>query len=318
MKKIYLSTGGLIFLSCSAWAETAKQGFSGEIGLFAGFNQTTSNFNTDQETKSIILNSEGKSDFSAAVIPLGQLRYQAGEHQLFIGTSEEDIIKGTLMFEVGYRKQITQNSTFSVSYLPTLVHSKTWEDPYLVNTKRKKTDTYGDAFRIKYEFLSLGVDAIYYDREIDNEKSGNMLSVNKQLLDRNGDGYLVNLFAGLPLTDSLMIEPSITYHQDKADGKAMAYKGQGGGLTFIYFTDNSMIALDTNYFCTKYDAINPLFTQKQKDNTYSVTLSYEQNNIFGVKDISISANAGYSETDANINFYNEKEMMFLMGSTYYF
>lgn len=307
-----------IFFSGLANADVAEQGFSGEIGFLTGYANLNSNFNTEQAVKNGVLNSDGHSDESFVSFPLGQLRYQFSEHQLFIGVSEDDIIKGVAAFELGYKNHLTTDSALSFSYLPTLASGETWSDPFVTSVKREKTDVDGNAYRVKYEFLNLVTDFVYYDRDIDNEKSASTTAVDTSLLKRDGTGYLARVAVSLPLSSSSFIEPAVFYREDSADGKAMAYDLLGAGMAYMFIQGNSQFSIYTQYSTAEFDAINPVFNQKREDSHLDINLAYEYIGAFGISNLSLSSIISYGKTDSNINFYDEENFAVLVGSSFSF
>ncbi|WCE32489.1 surface lipoprotein assembly modifier [Vibrio sp. SCSIO 43137] len=318
MKHLYPLCLVPLLLSGTATAETSKKGISGEIGFIAGYSRNTSNFNLDNETKSGSLNSKGKTEGEAVFGPLGQVRYNMGDKEIFLGTSQEDIVKGIFAVELGYKQEISRNGSLSFSYLPTVVEGETWRDPYVVNSKREKTDISGNAYRLKYEFLSLTADVIYYDYDIDKEESGTSQNVNRSLLKRSGDGYIAHVGVGLPITSSTIIEPALYYRKNSADGKAMAYDQTGVGITFIQMFGDNTLAIDTRYSKSEHKAVNPVFNKKQKDSDTSITISFEKSQFMGWSAVNLNAALSYSKSDSNIAFYDESEIAAFTGMNYQF
>jgi len=318
MKHLYPLCLVPVLLSGTVTAETTKKGLSGEIGFMAGYSRSTSNFNLDNETKTGNLNSKGKTEGEAAFAPLGQVRYNMGDKEIFLGTSEEDIVKGIFAVEVGYKQELTRNSSFSFAYLPTVVEGETWRDPYLVNSKRKKTEISGDAFRVQFEFLSLTADVVYYDYDLDEEESGTTFNVNRSLLKRSGDGVIAHVGVGLPITSSTFVEPALYYRKNSADGKAMAYNQAGVGITLYQMFGDNTLAIDTRYAKAEHDAVNPVFNKKQKDSDTSITVSFEKSQFMGWKAVNLNAVLSYKKSDSNIAFYDESEISAFTGMNYRF
>ena len=141
-----------IVLSSSAWADLAEPGFSGQIGLMTGFGSETSNF--AKKTKKGALNSKGESDSSFMLVPQGELLYTFGDNnnqQFFLGTGGDSLVEDGLAVEFGYALEYGNESSIAFSYVPVLVDGEVWENPYLTNAPRKKTDLSGDTFRIQLD-----------------------------------------------------------------------------------------------------------------------------------------------------------------------
>ena len=292
-----------------------RQGFGGEISLLTGYGSSKDNLSTETTTKTGTLNSEAKSDSKFMVAPFGQLRYTFDDQQVFIGMSRDDIVEGVFAMEVGYAFALGKESSLAFSYLPTIMKGDAWEDPYLVNSARKKTDVSGNAYRIQLENIAgIGIDGdfAYYDKEIDNERSGSTLPTDNHLLKRDGNGYVLSLSAGLP------IMPNLSYNKFSADGKAMAYDEYSFGLTGMYRFGQHKLALNGEYSKSDYDAENPLFNETREDSGYGINLTYEYSDFLGWKDVGFNVLAGYGETDSNITFYDKSDYMIGMGISYLF
>ncbi|XHF85552.1 DUF2860 family protein [Vibrio sp. HN007] len=190
--------------------------------------------------------------------------------------------------------------------------------PIRIELKKKKTDIKADAYRLKYEFLSLTANFIYYDRKLDTETSGVSNNVDASQLNRNGDGYLGKLAIGLPVSQNMFIEPALFYRKDNADGKAMAYDNIGAGVTYYVMAGSSTYVLDARYSQADFDAINPLFNKTRKDDRMSINFSYEYLGVFGLQNLSLTGQLSYEKLDSNIKFYNEQDYSALVGSYFYF
>ncbi|WP_333003421.1 DUF2860 domain-containing protein [Vibrio coralliilyticus] len=316
----------LTALSTSAFANMEQgrfdqQGFGGELTFLTGYGKSESNLSTENSTKTGVLNTSGQSDSQFIAAPFGQLRYTFGDQQVFFGMSRDDIVEGVFAMELGYAFELQDHSALSLSYLPTIAAGEVWEDPYLVNTARKETDVSGNAYRIQYENIAnLGIDAdfAFYDRDVDNERSGSQSSVNTALLNRDGSGYLVGISSGVPLTRSIFLMPTLRYHHFDADGKAMAYDKYSLDLTAMYMFGNSAISLNGGYSKADYDAENPLFNTTREDTGYEINLAYEYRDFLGWQNFGFNILAGYSNTDSNITFYDQNNYMMGVGISYLF
>lgn len=294
-------------------ARFEQQGFGGEISLMTGYFSTKSNLSTETKTKTGSLNSAAKSDSSFMFAPAGQVHYTFGQQQLFLDAS----------LEMGYALALN-DSVITLSYIPSsMMADEVWKDPYLVNIARETTDVSGNTYRIQWENLAdMGIDAelAYYDQKIDKEFSGSAYSTaTQQLLKRGGDGYLLGLSTGVPLSETLFVMPSMRYYTFNADGKAMAFDQYGVGLGIMHeLDDGQMISLNTELSKADYDASNPIFNKSREDLAYVVNLSYEYDELLGYEDLGFMANAGYENKDSNINFYDQTNYMLGVGVSYSF
>lgn len=144
---------GLILLLSSSMVTAAeassepkgkwREGFSGTAMLLFGVAQSDSQANSGSDTLDS-LDDKGDTKTEAFIYPVAasQVNYtfRGGNQQFFIGTSNADIALGRPHFEVGYGQHFEQIGTFKLSYIPGLLKSTTWEDPFLVGSKRQETD----------------------------------------------------------------------------------------------------------------------------------------------------------------------------------
>ena len=315
-----LMTLGVLF-STNVLAELDGPGWGGEVGVLVGFGSETDD---SEAVKKGSWNSKGESDSSALVVPLGQLRYTFGsdsDQQVFMGTSRGDIIEGVFAFEFGYALEYGNESVVSFSYLPTIANGEVWEDPFIANTARTKTDISGDTFRVQLDNLldvGLSGDFAVYKQDIKNEKSGVHLGVPTNVLQRDAKGYYASLSMAMPVTESSFFEPSLSYQKHIADGKAVSFSYYSTSLTYIMMMDDHAFSVNADYSYRSYDASNPVFKKTREDNEYSATLGYEYMDVMGWENWGFDALAGYSNSNSNIAFYDSSGYFMSVGASYHF
>lgn len=312
-------------LSLPSFAGFDEKGLSGEVSLLMGGGGETSNFNTDNKTSNG-LNSKGQSASEFMAAPLGQLRYTFGsdnEHQVFAGTAREDIAVGQIALELGYAYALSDDSSLSLSVLPSIVSDETWQDPYLVGKERQTTDVSGTAYRIQYQGIydtPWSAEFAFYDSKVDQENSGlsQLTPLSAKALQRTGSGIYAKTSYELGLTDNSKFEPAFIYQSFNADGGAMSYQKLGTDLSYMAKFGQHRYAATLNVSQTDYDAVNPLFNKTQKDTEYGMFVAYEYDQFFGMEDWAFNALAGYDVKSSNITFYDESEYMIGMGVAYSF
>lgn len=310
-----------VLLSSNALAALDQGGLSGEISLLTGFSSDTSD---SEDIKKGDLNSAGKTESSAALMPLGQIRYTFGQDndkQVFLGSSRGDIIEGVFAIEFGYAFEYGNDSSMSLSYLPTVAAGEVWEDPFITNSKRKKTDISGDTFRMQIDnILDVGLsgDFAFYKQKIKNEQSGVHLSAKPSVLQRDAKGYYASFSMGVPISDTSLLEPSFSYQRHLADGDAVSFSRYGASLNYLMMVDAHAFSLNGDYSYSSYDAKNPVFGTTREDHGYSLNLGYEYQDIMGWEDWGVNALAGYSNSNSNITFYDTKGYFFGVGVSYHF
>lgn len=322
MKKFSFTAMALMMFATShADATPRNNGLSGEISALAAIKLEESNFNTEEKRKDSPLNNAGEREPSATGGILGQLRFTFGDHQLFLGTSRDDIAVGDIAFEVGYSHFIGRRTSISFSYLPSL-GKETWEDPFVVDQDRTVTDINSDAFRIKVKNVlesPVSVDLAYYTQKLDHEASGKgLFGESIQSLNRNGDGIYSKLTYSLPLGRYSILEPSFLYRKYSADGSSMSNSSYAIEVAYKQIFERNALSISSKYMLTSYDNENPLFGKVQENSTSSIFLAYEYNNVFNLNNLSANAITGLEISESNIKFYESSELVVGIGSSYKF
>jgi len=312
MNKICLAAASLL-VTQSAFAELGEEGFGGNVGIFAGYESSTSNFNTDNATIKGNLNKKGKSESDAVFLPFGNLTYTFGDdnnHQVMLGTDG-----------LGYLFEVEEDSVVSLMLMPGLVKDETWQDPYVTGSARKKTDVKMTGFELGYEnFNQMGtsVTAGYFTVDVDKEKSGSNFAGAASKLKRDGKGYNLGISQMIPVSDVSMAGAGLSYEKFSADGKAMSYNKYGLDFTYMLELDAHMIMMEAGYFNQTFSATNPVFNKKQKNNGYFVGVSHGYEQPFDWENWYIETSLNYSATQSNINFYDTNELSLGVALSYEF
>ncbi|PMH45393.1 hypothetical protein BCU68_10420 [Vibrio sp. 10N.286.49.B3] len=319
MKIRHLSLMISILVSSSSFAKLAEQeGFSGEISFNAGYTSSQSNFNTDNSAIRSAHSDKAETDQGGLFFPLGSVAYTFSHdlnQQVYVGTSRQDIAVGTVALETGYRYQFASRMVVDLSWLPTIMESETWANPYDLDTKRSKTDESGNAYRLQVKSIMgslFSLDLAYGDKKLDNEQSGD------PLLDRNGDSIYAKLGYRQFLSRTMFLMPSVTYINHSADGAAMAHEQWKGELTLIKLMGRHSLAVTAGYAQRDYDALNPEFNRTREDKDLNLFAAYEYRQFMDWQDWSLVAFAGYTQSDSNITFYDKKQLITAIGMNYTF
>ncbi|MDD9179852.1 MULTISPECIES: DUF2860 domain-containing protein [Aliivibrio] len=308
----------LCVVTPSAMAQLAdKEGISGEIALTTGFASSTSNFNTEGEDTISSEYQKGSSDNGFMAFPLGSIAYTFGQElnqQVYAGTTRQDIATGTVVLEVGYKYQFDSRMVVDVSILPTVMSSKTWANPYLVDSARTETDASGNAFRFKVNNIAgsnFTIDSAYATKDIENDDVVDVLK-------RDADTIYLKGQYRLPLSRTSFVLPSVIYQSSSADGKASSYDQYGAEVSFFKIMQRHQLVLTAGYNQRTFGAENPIYTEIRKDNKLSFFAAYEYTKFMDWQDWSFISFAGYSSTDSNITFYDESEYIVTVGLNYKF
>ncbi|WP_063668929.1 DUF2860 domain-containing protein [Aliivibrio fischeri] len=294
-----------------------QEGISGEIAITAGFASSTSNFNTEG-SDTISSNTQAPtSEDSFLAFPLGSITYTFGDalnQQVYTGTSRQDVATGIVVLEVGYRYQFESRMVMDFAILPTIMSSETWENPYLVNQSRTKTDESGNAFRFQLKNIAgsnFSLDSAFATKEVDTDKVINELKRDANTI------YLKGQYRQ-PLSRTMLVMPSIIYQSSSADGKANSYDQYGVELSVFKLMQRHQIVLTAGYAQRQYESTNPIYDKTRENNKLSLFAAYEYKNIMDWKDWSLVAFAGYGTEQSNITFYDNSEYIISTGLNYKF
>ena len=226
-------------------------GWSGFANLGVGGGEMSSNFLARIKVVEIDVGKERVDDFSepsgkdfAAPLPAVSVGYtfKNKKTRIALGNDLSDFLQFDRTTEFLARHDFTGFGTLQLSYLNTAaVGTEVWADPYLLGTKRERTDFESSGGRITWDRIfgsGFELQASFIEREIDEEKSGEALGLSLEdrlLLNREGDvnrvelGYLARFGSGKHL-----LRPSVAIIDRDLDGRAMAQDGYGVGFTYGY------------------------------------------------------------------------------------
>jgi hypothetical protein len=234
---------------------------------------------------------------------------------VYAGTTRSDIAIGTLAFQLGYKYQLDSGTVLDFSYLPTILEGETWQNPYLTNQKRKTTDEGGNAFRFQINrFLddNFNLDLAYADKDVEKD------TVTDPSLARDAKIYHIKGDYRIPLSRTSMLQPAFTYIYHDADGDAESFNSYGLDLSWFQFINRHRVALTAGYTVKDFESASATFGKTRNDDKLSLFAAYEYKNVFDWDNWSFISLAGYSSTDSNITFYDEKEYLLSVGLNYTF
>ncbi|KJY82496.1 hypothetical protein TW81_12935 [Vibrio galatheae] len=326
MKTIPTLVAFAVMSSSSVSAKLASSaGLSGEISLSAGYISSTSSFNTDTDARISDNTQKGASDSKVLALPLGKLAFTFGrqlDKQIYLGTSREDIAIGTLALEVGYKQQLANGTVIDASLLPTIMSGETWADPFQEDTARSVTNEKGNAYRLKFSNIAnsgLSLDTAYAVKDIENEQSGGYnANINNDLLKRDANSLYVKGSFRFPLNRRTFLVPSLIYINTDADGEANSLTSWGSELSLFTAIERHQLALTAGYSGQSYDASHPVYNQTREDEQWKLFAAYEFNQLMGWQNLSLISFAGYGQTDSNIDFYYQQQLILSAGINYKF
>ncbi|PSU34319.1 DUF2860 domain-containing protein [Photobacterium lutimaris] len=300
-------------------------GFNADISLLAGYSESRSPFNTDDSTISDYGKADKESNFLVA--PLGTISYtnQALDKQVYFGTSRSDLAFGRFHVELGYKHKLDNKGVLVFSYVPGLLTSETWQDPYLRNQSRAKTDSKIKGVRFQYNQIlgsNFSLELSGGNQDLDEETSGSsqttLSDAQKQSLDRQSDIYYAQLSHFMPIRRTQFLRSAISYTRNDAQGNAMASDSYGAELGVVQRVNKASFALTLSYNYIDFDEQNPIFERTQQDDKWGLFLASQYDAPMGWKNWNLVSLIGYNQSNSNIAFYDEESLLFTVGMNYRF
>ncbi|MGF1737749.1 DUF2860 domain-containing protein [Photobacterium satsumensis] len=300
-------------------------GFHADISLFTGYSESRSPFNTDDSTIDEYGKADKESDFLVA--PLGTISYtnQALDKQVYFGTSRSDLAFGRFHVELGYKHKLEDKGTLVVSYVPGLLTTETWQDPYLLDQARTKTDSKIKGLRFQYNQIlgsNFSLELSGGNQDLDEETSGasqdHLTDEKKKTLDRQSDIYFAQLSHFMPISRTQFLRSAISYTRNDAQGDAMASDSFGAELGVVQRVNKASFALTFSYNYVDFDEQNPIFERTQQDDKWGMFLASQYDEPMGWKNWNFVSLIGYNQGNSNISFYDEESLLFTVGMNYRF
>jgi len=255
------------------------------------------------------------------------LNYTFGtKTQLFFGNSLENVVQFDTATNFGVRQQFADRSILEVAAVssPALSPTQVWADPYVVGVKRVETDRTNRGMRIEYDrILGSGFGVRYTQRtiDIDKERSGTGLGLTEDemsLLDRNGDSRRLQLSYRFPKLGRNVFDLRIGRLEDDFDGKAMSGDQNEFYLTHAYIGDRFGVVSNLFVAQQDFDAVNPVFDKTRKDDNWGLGVVLIDMKLFHSAKWWGQATFAWYEQDSNIDFYDAKSTLFMLGAQYRF
>ncbi|WP_434340021.1 DUF2860 domain-containing protein [Motilimonas cestriensis] len=305
-----------------------EAGWGLTLNINGGFSQSQSQMKTDDDNEvTADLNNSGQQINSGIIFPLARLSYTFEDlkTQLFAGNSLENVSQGQFQLELGATHQFSDTSKLSLAWFPRLPSfSKTWQDPYVVNQSRQKTDQDSQGARLAWENIGGSLFSFKYGfakNQLDNETSGTALALaneQKRLLDRNANYHRTTLEMLVPMGNGLFFEPALTYTLGDATGQAMSYDEYGTRLSLIKIMDKHRITGNVFYSQARYDVSNPIFNRTRQDDKWGLFAFYSYKAPLGWQNASFTLFGAWANTDSNIQFYESDMLSVAAGMAYTF
>lgn len=308
-----------------------EQGLSGNITVLTMATSNSSALDVKQDKSQSVgeLSSAGSAQVSVMPGLLGSLQYTFGEQldkQFFMGTSREDIVTGSLAFELGYRQQFASGMVFDISALPTLISGEVWDDPYAIDEDRSKTDLSGNVVRMQLSQIAgsnFSLDMAAGESDVNDEKSGTKgldFSVEDQaLLSRERKYFFLKTsYRHFLQEHRALLIPSLNVFSSRPEGEAFSFISYGGEVSYARKIDQHGFVVTLSAAQRDYDTQNPIFKQDRKDKDFGLFIAYEYSNIMGYEDWALVSFIGAKTTQSNIDYYTSEQYIASVGLDYKF
>ncbi len=340
MKKTnVLTTAGLtIMLLLGANLATAlepipkESGFGGFIRPGVGYLNFKSNMVasflgydlSDKKTNSLDDSPDSQSN-GIALVPFSlQYTFASTRTQLFLGTDLTDLIRFDYAQQFGVKQEIGKLGLLQGGILFSSIPAKVWKDPYVVDQNRDETSRTSNGGRLAWDRIfgsDLQLQYTYRKIDVSSEKSGDFLGLTgpeKNLLKRDGDRHVGEVVYRFRFAKKHTLNPAFIYTNDDRDGDAMKNDAYDFQLTYGYKGDTFAFTGNTFIGWADYDDQNPIYDKKQDDDRFGIqgTLYYKNPwdwRLFGSNPMSFFVGAAFTETDSNIDFYDQEATMVTGG-----
>lgn len=337
---LVLGVVGFLFSSTSFSSDLSSSlesdfepGFGGFVQLAVLVSESESlSAVSDENERLTSLSQNAESESAETTTLLGEISYTLANRQtqLYAGTPQESLIEGHPVFELGVRHQQQDGTLLTVAYVPKLPgFDEVWEDPYLTDEKRKASDSYTQGVYISADYLyggPLSLRYAYAMLDVDEENSGlslvnqpNGLSAEDvSQLRRDADFHQGELSLTLPFTPSLYLVPAMIYTRADADGAAFSFDRYGAELFLVHTSQKFELTTGLAYEVSDYDKTHPVFDKEREDDQASAIISLAVLTPFELKNVRVDAVLSYHDRDSNIHFYDQQEVMAMLGVSYAF
>jgi hypothetical protein len=320
--------------ACAQQPLPRESGFSGYIELLGAYISTNSQLNTDRKNEQTgSLDQSGTRAGRVRPFPLGLVSYTFADirTQLYIGILPENIAEGQILFETGVRHDLTDGTSLRAAVLPiSPIERETWEDPFVVDQDRDRTDISSWGFKLVADNIAgsgFNLRGGFIRQQINNEKSGEFLISQPastltldDLDDLDRDTYVYRLTAqySFRVAPRMRLLPILRYIRGDAEGDANSFHGLTPQLSLQYFGNQLQVALNASVNREWYDKTQPVFDKTRKDTNFGLFAILGYKDPFGWKNFRIDWFNGAFKQNSNIDFYESTGFLTALGVGYMF
>lgn len=327
-----LLLSSLLVTPLSAKPLAKEAGWEFTISLNAGFVSGQSNLSISDDNEIISdVDSKAKSTSSVIAFPFARIQYTTEDlnTQFFLGNSRDQISTSQFQYELGVTHLFADKSKITAAYFPELpLFNDTWEDPFLVDQVRTKTDDNAQGGRVQLERIAgnpITLKYAYARNRVDNDESGESWSAltqqQLQSLQRSSHYHRAEIETMFPVylqQTKVFLKPTLQYTTRIADGDAISYDDYNFQLGLLIFSGRHTSITTFNIGTSSYKQKNPIFDNKQDSINAGIFSVYSYAEAFNWKPVSFTLIAGYSQKDSDITFYDENGLIVSAGLAYTF
>ncbi|PKH05629.1 DUF2860 family protein [Moritella sp. Urea-trap-13] len=328
-----LLTSSLLGFSSVAIAKPLAKspGFSGTIGINAGFSDSQNQFNTDNDNaQTDDLNNPGKDISTGLLFPFFRVAYTSEDlqTQYFLGQSPQNILDSAIQYELGVTHKFDERQSMMLAYIPHVPFLKeTWSDPFLTDAAREKSDIDSTAVRVAYKFAPVQVEYAYASYDIEDEQSGaqngacngqNCTAEEQALLKRDSDYQRLSLESSLRLWQGMFAKANVYYANQDSKGESQSYDELHYSLSIMTKYERHFLSVQAAFSDREYSAENPMFGQTQQQDAARYSLIYAYTEPFNIADTNLNVIYQNKDIDANIDFYDSTTNFVSVGMSYNF
>jgi hypothetical protein len=177
--------------------------------------------------------------------------------------------------ELGVRKDFTRAGILGAGFVFTGIPTEVWEDPYVVNQNRQKTDRDSKGFRLAWQRIlgsNFELAYVYRKIKIDEENSGEFQLVpggfltpsHADLLDREGNSHQFRGIYTWTFGERHVFTPAVWFLYEDLDGNAMKNVTVDFQPTYGYIGDKFDIIVNGVLGYADYDDENPIYGETNK------------------------------------------------------
>lgn len=244
--------------------------------------------------------------------------------QLFLGIQLDDLIRFNLTQQFGVRQQFEKIGIFQAAFLFNGLPTMVWEDPYMADSKRLRTDRHSFGVGFQWDLIFNSNFRFNYSLRrirIGNEKSGEylqLIAAERELLNRNGYMHNFEILYWIKLKNHQLLAPAISYLIDARVGSARARNAIEAKLNYTWLGKQFSATANTFVGYSKFKGSNPIYNKTEEDIYFSAIMTVYYKNPWGWKignsePMNFFLNVAIYRSNTNIDFYYRDAFMVSTG-----